>query len=110
QEAESVLAYLHEREMGLYVYRARTLPVSIGDRVVRMRGYVADHTHPHYAGKLGLARMAEIVARSAGARGPNVEYLENTVRHLGELGIDDGPLHRVLALVRARGPTHLAGC
>ena len=30
----------------------------------------------------------------------NPEYLENTVAHLDELGINDGPLHELLALLR----------
>jgi len=40
----------------------------------------------------------------AGARPARTcsEYLENTVLHLDELGIADGPMHRLLARVRAR--------
>ena len=45
----------------------------------------------------------EIVARirqGIGIAGSNIDYLANTVCHLDELGIADGPLHRLLREVR----------
>ncbi len=34
----------------------------------------------------------EIIAHAVGGRGPNTEYLSNTVEHLHELGIADNEL------------------
>jgi glutathione-specific gamma-glutamylcyclotransferase len=34
--------------------------------------------------------------------GSNLDYLANTVRHLDELGIVDGPLHRLLRQVQGK--------
>ena len=48
------------------------------------------------------------LATCAGNRGTNRAYLENTVRHLDELGIREGHLHRILRAVEAR-PPGLAG-
>ena len=48
--------------------------------------------------------MARIIARASGNAGTNFEYLKNTVDHLDELGIADGPLHDLLRRVeRLRG-------
>ena len=104
-EAASVFAYLAEREMTTYVYEDRLLPVELAHgRRVRAHAYVADHRHPQYAGKLPLARVAELVCQGRGERGPCADYLANTVRHLDELGIGDGPLHKLLRFVERRRP------
>ena len=38
---------------------------------------------------------------AVGGRGSGRDYLANTVRHLEELGIADGPLHRIEEKVNA---------
>ena len=43
-----------------------------------------------------------MIVASRGAEGDNRFYLENTVAHLDDLGINDGPLHALLRLVRER--------
>ena len=45
--------------------------------------------------------IAATIVRSAGQRGPNRDYLANTVYHLDELGIADGTMHRLLERVVA---------
>jgi cation transport protein ChaC len=42
-----------------------------------------------------------VIASSAGGRGPNAEYLFNTVSHLHELGIPDPDLDWLARRVRA---------
>ena len=37
-----------------------------------------------------------------GDKGTALEYLENTIAHLDQLGIAEGPLHRILALARRK--------
>jgi len=74
--------------------------IEIGTARVAAITYVADRAHRQYAGKLALRRAAEIILGGRGVSGANPEYLENTVAHLDELGINDGPLHELLALVR----------
>ena len=53
--------------------------------------------HSQYAGKLEPARLVRIIREGHGSAGSNLDYLRNTVRHLDELGIADGPLHRLLS-------------
>ncbi|MGE5537492.1 MAG: gamma-glutamylcyclotransferase [Gemmatimonas sp.] len=102
-----VLAYLDERERVTNVYLRRRLTVKLtsGDTVPAW-GYVVDRRHHQYARKLPMPRAAGIIAASEGKGGTNPEYLENTVRHLDEMGIPEGPLHalrdRVRRLTRAR--------
>jgi len=43
--------------------------------------------------------MARLLAAAVGGRGTGRDYLANTVRHLEELGISDGLLHRIEAQV-----------
>ena len=40
-----------------------------------------------------------MISRATGVGGSNRAYLANTVAHLDELGIGDGPLHAILRVV-----------
>ncbi len=103
EKAASVFAYLKEREMTTDVYDERLVPVELASgRRVRAHTHIADQHHREYAGKLSLARVAELVCQGHGERGPCADYLANTVRHLDELGIRDGPLHSLLRYVESR--------
>ncbi len=99
-KAAAVLAYLDKREKVTDVYDRRIVPVATSAGRVMAHAYVVDRGHDQYAGKLTPERAAALIAQGVGRSGANPEYLENTVRHLDALGITDGPLHRLLALVR----------
>jgi len=99
-DRDRVVDYLYKRELISYVYLPRLHPLHIDrGRTVPALIFVADRRHPQYAGKLPLAEVAAIVARSVGKSGTGRDYLANTVAHLDALGIKDGIAHRVLALV-----------
>jgi len=57
--------------------------------------------HDQYCGGMPLEEQAGIIARAVGGRGPNTEYLHNTVAHLRALGIDDADLEWLDERVRA---------
>ena len=97
-----VLAELRERELvsSAYVERAVRLETEAGP--LGSIAFVMAREHPQYAGGLTLEVQARIIARSHGGRGPNDEYLFNTVAALDELGIADDELIRLAALVRGR--------
>lgn len=105
-DVEVTLRRLWAREMRRRVYRPRLLRVRLPGRQIRALGFVADTTHPAYAGGLAVEQIAERVVNSRGARGPNLDYLIRTVEHLTELGVHDRNLMRVLAAVRALCPPH----
>ena len=100
-EAASVTAYLDAREMVTSVYRPKVLPVRVRGCVVPAYTYVVDRAHAQYADGITMNRIVGIIRRGLGCSGDNRSYLSATVRHLDQLGIDDGPLHRLLARVES---------
>lgn len=98
-DAEKVIAYLDEREMPNQVYVPTWLKTEIPGRTVSAYGFVVRRDHVQYAGKLPTEKAVELILQGHGSGGPCLDYMRNTVRHLDELGISDGQLHRVLAEV-----------
>lgn len=99
-EAET-LAYLRERELVSSAYLEAQLPITLNDGAqVQATTYVVDPHHTQYCGDLSLEDQADVIARAHGERGPNTEYLHNTVEHLSELGIDDPDLRWLNARLR----------
>ncbi|MFU1477552.1 gamma-glutamylcyclotransferase [Roseovarius sp. C7] len=100
QEA-AVLDYLRERELISSAYIEEVLPLDLVDgRRVEAVTYVVDPHHVQYCGGEPLEEQAQIIARAVGGRGPNTEYLFNTVAHLVELGIGDDDLEWLVGRVR----------
>ncbi len=97
---EATIDYLYRREMLSGVYRPGFHIAEMDGERRRVLAFVADHAHTQFAGRLDHADAARIIARSHGRRGPNIDYLANTVAHMDALGIGDGPLHRLLLDVR----------
>jgi cation transport protein ChaC len=98
-----VARYLDERELLGGAYDPRWVQIRFDDgRRVPAYAYVIDRACPHYAGWLELDAVAEIIVHAAGARGSNLDYLVNAVRHLDELGIAESALHEVLERVQRR--------
>ncbi len=92
---------LWAREMRRRVYRPRLLRARLPHKEVQALAFVADPKHAGYAGDLSIEQIAERIANCRGARGPNLDYLIRTIEHLGELGVRDHNLLRVLAAARA---------
>jgi len=97
---EATIDYLYRREMLSGVYRPGFHAADMAGERRRVLAFVADHKHRQYAGQLDLPQTAQVIAAAHGRRGPNLDYLANTVAHLDALGIGDGPLHSLLADVR----------
>lgn len=97
-----VIAAVRERELSTEAYREMLVPLALADgRRVKALTYVMRPEHVQYAGGLSLDEQAAIIALACGGRGPNAEYLFNTVAHLAELGIPDDDLADLAARVRA---------
>ena len=95
------LEALWEREMRRGVYHPRLLRARLPGRTTRVLAFIANARHPGYAGTLPTKRTAELIANCHGDRGPNVEYLVRTLKHLADIGVRDHHLLRVMAAVRA---------
>ena len=57
---------------------------------------MVDRQEQGFAGRLDFEETARRIASCAGKRGPNIDYLANTVAHLDDMGIREGHLHRLL--------------
>jgi cation transport protein ChaC len=102
RSAEEAWQYLWEREMNRDTYHPRHVHVATDKGTVEALAFVVRREHPQYAGKLPADRLAALVVQGVGGRGTCREYLANTVKHLDELGLTDGPLHDLLKLVEKR--------
>lgn len=100
EDADNVIAYLDEREMVTGVYIPRMVRLRLAGREVLARTYVADRGHEQYAGKLPIEAQAKQVEGAVGQSGVNRDYVLSTVAHLEEIGILDGPLHHLAALLK----------
>lgn len=99
-QIEGTLKTLWEREMSQRTYSPRLVHVDVAGERVRALAFIADPAHPSYAGRLLIGEVAALVVRGIGARGANVEYLVNTLRHLEELGVRDPGLLRIHSAVK----------
>ena len=103
--AEATHAYLRERELISYAYDERLLPLALADgRQVEALAYVINRGHEQYCAAQSREEQAQVIATAGGQRGPNAEYLFNTVAHLEALGIRDADLDWLATRVR-----HLKG-
>lgn len=102
ERALDTLAYLWDREMVMGVYRPRVLhPRREGERIA-CHAFTVDRRHRQYAGGLPMEKMVRLIRQGVGIAGRNRDYLASTIQHLDLLGITDGPLHNLHALVEAR--------
>lgn len=99
---DEALRLLWVREMRRLTYRPRVVNVTHDAAVVPALTFTADPGRPSYAGRLSDAEAAARIAVCAGERGPNIDYLANTLRHLDELGVRDDRLQRIYAYARTR--------
>ncbi len=92
-QEDETLAYLRERELTASAYEEHQVKLRLSDgATVDAITYVVDPAHALYCGGLQLEQQARVIAEAAGDRGPNADYLFNTVAHLTEIGIGDSDL------------------
>lgn len=82
------------------IYVCRPVKIRLPDRAVDGYTLVVNRADRIYAGRRSFEDTAHTIARAEGRRGPNVDYLANTVAHLDEMGIAEGHLHALLRRVR----------
>ena len=101
---DETLRYLRERELISSAYLEERVRLSFADgREVDAVAFVVDTAHRQYCGGLPLEEQARIISAAVGGRGPNAEYLWNTVSHLHDLGIPDADLDWLAHRVRELG-------
>src|SRR5262245_46127806 len=100
--ATEVRRYLRGREQVNGVYREAYLPVELERHPpveVMALAYTVERAHAAYAGRLPLSLQARLIRGGKGLSGANIDYLVSTLRHLGELGIRERDLERLLVMV-----------
>jgi cation transport protein ChaC len=100
--AAETRAYLRQREQVSGVYREALLPVELELQPpveVMALAYIVERAHVAYAGRLPLNLQARLIRGGKGVSGTNLDYLVSTVRHLGELGIRERELERLVTLI-----------
>jgi cation transport protein ChaC len=102
-DADDVMGYLYEREMINHVYRPKWLTTTLPTGTVSAYTFVADTSHEQYTGKLDDAETVKLALQGCGKSGTCIEYLQNTLAHLEELGIHDGTLERIVRLAEKAG-------
>jgi len=96
--------YLRDRELVNGVYREAFVPIELepaagpGPGEVTALAYIVERAHPTYAGRLPLGLQARLIRAGKGVSGANLDYLVSTVRHLGELGIRERELERLVTM------------
>ena len=101
-----VVDYLRERELDKGVYREALRRVRVdGVGAVDALTFLVDERHAQYAGRLAIEEQVRLVRAGHGESGPNREYVLETARILGRLGIRDRFLD---GLVAALGGIDLA--
>ncbi len=98
----ATLSYLRDREQVVSVYREALVPVTLmtPERPeVLALAFLVERAHPSYAGALALIEQAQLIRGAVGRSGSNIDYLMSTLAHLGELGIRERALERLLSLV-----------
>ena len=78
------------------IYICRRIRMHLPDGPVTGYTLAVNHADRIYAGKLGFEETARRIAGSAGRRGPNIDYLANTVARLDRMEIAEGHLHYLL--------------
>jgi cation transport protein ChaC len=96
---EATIDLLWDREMVSGVYAPKIIKVATDEGRIPACTFVADRAHRQYCGELGPADVVRFIRQGVGERGPNLDYLANTVDHLRELGIVDQGLERLLVEV-----------
>ncbi|RYE76613.1 MAG: gamma-glutamylcyclotransferase, partial [Hyphomicrobiales bacterium] len=89
--------YLRERELDKGVYREQLRRTRIdGVGLVDALAFFVDEKHAQYAGRLAISEQARLVRAGHGESGPNTEYVIETARTLGSLGIRDRYLDELI--------------
>ena len=101
-DAAVTLAYLRAREQVNGVYREARVRVDIHGEPGRSEvavAYIVERAHPSYAGRLPLAVQARIIRGGKGLSGVNLDYVINTLSHMGQIGIRERELERLLTVL-----------
>ena len=94
--------FMWRREMFSGAYRPIFLEVATPQGSVDALVFVMDRANRRYMPELPQEDAAQMIAVAEGGLGTNFDYLDSLVRHLDQLGIQDGDMQQL----HARAHTH----
>ena len=95
-------AWQQEMSPGFYTPVWLAALPQLGGRAVRAIGFVANPSHPLYAGDAPEEQQATVLAGAVGPQGPDAEYLRRATESLREGGVPDPLLERLADRVADR--------
>jgi cation transport regulator ChaC len=98
--AAEILAALDHRERQGYERQQTTLHLRESGAIDQVHVYVASADNPHFTGECSEEEIAEVVRRSRGPSGGNVEYVLHLARALREMQVEDGHVATLAALLQ----------
>ena len=93
------LALLWRRELCLGSYQARWVTAWADSAPIRAVTFVVDRGHERYLKDLPLQEAARLIATGTGQLGSCRSYFDATLQKLRELGIQDGKMEQLQALL-----------
>lgn len=100
-DRETAIRAIEKREMeDDPIYVCRRVRLHLPEETVLGHALVVNRADRIFAGDMSLEQTAQRIATCTGSRGPNIDYLANTVAHLDEMGIAEGHLHALLRRAR----------
>lgn len=94
---ETAIREIEEREMeDDPIYICRPVRLTLPTETVAGYALVVNREDRIFAGRLDFEETARRIATCSGNRGPNIDYLANTVARLDAMAIPEGHLHHLL--------------
>lgn len=102
-KVEAETRILFRREMIAPGYHARFIPLHLAGAAAPVRGlaFLADHDDEAMIADIPFETQVRYAATGAGFLGTSLDYLENTLAHLGDVGIADPASQALLEAARA---------
>ena len=101
QMVDQETRFMWNREMFAGAYNPLFLPVETPQGPVEALAFVMNHANFRYRPDIPQDQAARMIAEAEGTLGPNFEYLDNLVRHLEELGIEDAEMRGLYRMAKA---------
>ena len=99
EDLETELQTVWEREMFAETYIPTWVSVQTKEQSVSAITFVINPEHEHYVPDLALEDVAQRVVRAEGKCGSCLDYVQNTVKCLHQLGLRDPALEQLLTLI-----------
>ena len=99
ENIQTEMQKIWEREMFAGTYIPTWVNVSTKHGNISAVTFIINHDHEHYIPDLELEEVIERVVRAEGICGSCQDYVQNTVKSLQRLGLQDSTMERLLNLI-----------